>query len=226
MQNNYIRLFVIFVCLIALSACNTTMVEKETAFPNMYLAKPSTILVVPAVNNSTAAEATEYFSTTVAEPLSRMGYYVMPTELTNRLLLEQGIVDGAQLENTNPKVFKELYGADAIMMVTINKWDTSYYVIGGNVSVGIAYKLISTTDQQVLWQYSDTVVVDTGGGNSGGGLIGAIIATAINTSLTDYVPLAKRVNYTAMSSLPFGRYHEKSGTDQQIKAVDLTKVSN
>jgi hypothetical protein len=39
--------------------------------------------VVPAINNSTAAEAPDYYSTTIAEPLTRMGYYVLPIEVTN-----------------------------------------------------------------------------------------------------------------------------------------------
>jgi hypothetical protein len=200
-----------------------TFISKEEAFPKMYQAKPVSILVVPAVNNTTAAEATEYYATTIAEPLTRMGYYVLPIEVTNKLIQEQGIVDGAQLTNVDTGLFKTMYGADAVMYVSINQWDTNYYVIGGNVTVGIAYKLVSTTNKDVLWQYADTIVVDTGG-DSGGGLIGAIISTAINTAMTDYVPLAKQVNYTALSTMPFGGYHEKTGTDQKSQAVNQNKA--
>lgn len=207
---------------VGLSGC-ATFISKEEAFPKMYQAKPVSILVVPAINNTTAAEATEYYSTTIAEPLTRMGYYVLPIEVTNRLIQEQGIVDGAQLANVDTGLFKTMYGADAVMYVNINQWDTSYYVIGGNVTVGIAYELVSTTNKEVLWQYADTIVVDTGG-DSGGGIIGAIISTAINTAFTDYVPLAKQVNYTALATIPFGGYHEKTGTDQKAQAVNQNKA--
>lgn len=208
---------------LGLSGCANNFVTKEEAFPKMYQAKPVSILVVPAINNSTAAEAPDYYSTTIAEPLTRMGYYVLPIEVTNRLIQEQGIVDGAQLANVDVGLFQSMYGADAVMFVSINQWDTSYYVIGGNVTVGIAYKLVSTTSKEVLWQYTDTIVVDTGG-DSGGGLIGAIISTAISTALTDYVPLAKQVNYTALSTLPFGGYHAQTGTDQKAQAVNKNKA--
>ncbi|MFT7259310.1 MAG: hypothetical protein ACI9MS_001168 [Glaciecola sp.] len=207
-----------------LSGCASSFITKEEAFPKMYQAKPIAILVVPAVNNTTAAEATEYYATTIAEPLTRMGYYVLPIEVTNRLIQEQGIVDGAQLANVDTGLFKTMYGADAVMFVNINQWDTSYFVIGGNVTVGISYELVSTTSKEVLWQYADTIVVDTGG-DSGGGIIGAIISTAINTAFTDYVPLAKRVNYTALSTIPFGGYHEKTGTDQKAQAVNKNKAN-
>jgi hypothetical protein len=216
--------FVLFVMTFALSGCAGSFLTKEEAFPKMYQAKPVSILVLPAINNTTAAEAPEYYATTVAEPLTRMGYYVLPIEVTNRLIQEQGIVDGAQLLNVDTAMFKTMYGADAVLYVNINQWDTSYYITGGNVTVGFGYQLISTTSKEVLWQYTDTVVVDTGG-NSGGGIIGAIIATAINTALTDYVPLAKQVNYTALSTLPFGGYHAKSGTDQKAQAVNKNKAN-
>ncbi|WP_041246422.1 GNA1162 family protein [Brumicola nitratireducens] len=209
---------------LGLSGCAGSFVTKEEAFPKMYQARPVSILVIPAVNNTTAAEATEYYATTVAEPLTRMGYYVLPIEVTNRLIQEQGIVDGAQLASVDAGLFKTMYGADAIMYVTINQWDTSYFVVGGSVTVGIAYELVSTTSKEVLWQYADTVVVDTGGGNSGGGLIGAIISTAINTAMTDYVPLAKQVNYTALSTMPYGGYHAQSGMDQKAQAVNKNKA--
>lgn len=218
--NRVKRISWLAVMAIGLSGCATSIISKEDAFPKMYQAKPVAILVVPAINNTTAAEAPEYYSTTIAEPLTRMGYYVLPIEVTNRLLQEQGIVDGAQLANVDAGLFKTMYGADAVLFVNINQWDTSYFVLGGDVTVGIAYELVSTTNQDVLWQYADTVVVNTGGGNSGGGLIGALISTAINTALTDYIPLAKQVNYKALSTLPFGGYHPKAGTDQKVRAFN------
>jgi hypothetical protein len=222
--NRVKRISLLAILAVGLSGCATSFISKEEAFPKMYQAKPVAILVVPAINNTTAAEAPEYFATTVAEPLTRMGYYVLPIEVTNRLIQEQGIVDGAQLANVDTGLFKTMYGADAVMFVNINQWDTSYFVLGGNVTVGISYELVSTTSKEVLWQYADTIVVDTGG-DSGGGLIGAIISTAINTAFTDYVPLAKRVNYTALSTIPFGGYHEKTGTDQKAQAVNKYKAN-
>jgi hypothetical protein len=218
------RVSLLAIIALGLGGC-ASFISKEEAFPKMYQAKPISIIVVPAVNNTTAAEAPEYYSTTIAEPLTRMGYYVLPIEVTNRLIQEQGIVDGAQLANVDTALFRTMYGADAVLFVSINQWDTSYYVIGGNVTVGIAYELISTTSKEVLWQYADTIVVDTGG-DSGGGIIGAIISTAINTAFTDYVPLAKQVNYTALSTIPFGAYHAKAGTDQKMQAVNKNKASS
>jgi hypothetical protein len=222
----YLIKFSAVLSIIVLSGCaslSQDYMTKEEAFPAMYATKTTSILVVPAVNNTTAAEAADYYATTISEPLTQAGYYVLPVELTTKLIQEQGVVDGAQLLNTDPAMFNHLYGADAVLFVTINEWDTSYFVVGGNVTVGIGYVMKSTLSGQVIWQYNDRLVVDTGG-DSGGGLIGAIISTAINTALTDYVPVAKRVNYMALSSLPVGTYHKLHGQDQLTKAVNKNKV--
>ncbi|NIS74702.1 MAG: hypothetical protein GTO08_05375, partial [Deltaproteobacteria bacterium] len=46
----------------------------------MYQEQPLTILVLPPMNETTAADAKEYYATTIAEPLSLQGFYVLPIE--------------------------------------------------------------------------------------------------------------------------------------------------
>ncbi|MFT5528657.1 MAG: hypothetical protein ACI9C0_000316, partial [Alteromonadaceae bacterium] len=53
MFNN--SLFLLFLML--LSGCQTTQITKGEAFPDMYNEKPTSILVVPAINLTTAADA-------------------------------------------------------------------------------------------------------------------------------------------------------------------------
>ncbi|GAA0294894.1 hypothetical protein GCM10009128_11900 [Psychrosphaera haliotis] len=41
---------------------------------------------------------------------------------------------------------------------------------------------------------------------------------------TDYVPIAKRVNYMALSSAPLGQYHKLHNTDQTQTSVNRFKA--
>ena len=41
-----------------------------------------------------------------------------------------------------------------------------------------------------------------------------ILSTAITTATTDYVPIAKQVNYQAFTALPHGGYSDLHGLDQ------------
>ena len=218
-------LLLITASVLLLSGCAVNeKVTKGQAFPEMYEESPVSILVVPAINNSTAADAPLLYSSTINEPLSNAGFYVLPIEITDRFLRNEGISDGSQLKDIPPQKFAEPFGADAVLYVTIEKWDTNYYVIGGNVTVGVKFQIKSCKTGDTLWVYNNEVKVDTSGdANNAGGLLGAMIATAIATATQDYVPVARRVNVLSLQSVPFGGYHDAHKQDVEMM-INKSKV--
>lgn len=210
--------------IIVLSGCATQQVlTKGEAYPGMYKNKPTTILIVPATNLSTAADAAQLYSTTIAEPIAEAGYYVMSVPTTDAIFQSEGIVDGAQLETLSVDKIRDMFGADAILFVKINHWETNYYVTGGDVTVGAAFRLVSAHTGEELWKYSDAVVINTSGGS--GNLFADIISTAISTALTDYVPIARQVNFRVMSTMPVGKYNALTDKDQNHKVVVVDKAN-
>lgn len=208
------------IALLVLSGCAVNnKVAKGEVYPAMYREMPKTVLVLPAINHSTAADAPYLYSSTIAQPLANSGFYVLSTEVTQKFLDNEGLNTGDQLASVPPQKFGKIFGADAVLYVTIDKWDTNYYVLGGNVKVGISYKLRSTKTGEELWAYANELVMDTSGDSNGGGLLGALIATAIKTSTQDYVPIARRVNYVALNTIPFGGYHNLHGKDSKLMIV-------
>ena len=191
----------------------------------MYEEAPLSILILPPMNESTAADAKEYYSTTIQEPLAYTGYYTFPYPLTTELLKMEGIYDSELLADISLAKFKEYFGADAVLFTTIKKWDLCYMVIASNLTVSIDCSLKSTSTNQELWKYNGTIVIDLSGGNSGGGIAGLIasaIVTAVNTAIADYVPYARQANYRALHSLPYGKYHPQYNKDQNIEFMDQT----
>ena len=186
---------------------------KLEAYPAMYDdRKPLSVLVIPAINNSTAAEATDYFNVTITEPLSNVGYYTMPVEIVKDIFLKEGIVDSTMIKGLPTTIFKKNFGADAVLFVTINKWDKQYIVLAGNVTVSMDYVMLSTETSEIIWQYSATQTIDTTA-ESSGFIIADLIATAITTATTDYVPIAKQANFQAFTALPHGGYSDQHGLD-------------
>ncbi|MFA5617926.1 MAG: GNA1162 family protein [Syntrophorhabdaceae bacterium] len=206
---------------ILLGACVPTTVAKKDAFPLMYSERPLSILVLPAINMTTAADAKEYYLTTVAEPISYAGYYVLPIEVTTDILKSVGLPDTELVGDDHLRKFKEFFGVDAVLFVRIITWNTHYSVLAGNVSVGIECALKSTTTSGTLWNYKGTVVVDTtsSSGTGIGGLITNLIATAIATASADYVPIARRVNYMVLGTMPYGRYHPAFNADREVQII-------
>jgi hypothetical protein len=221
----------ILLCLIAaaFSGCSSVQskpVTLEERYPLLFQEGPNSILVLPAINLTTAADASDYYAVTIAQLLSSKGYYVMPQEITTEILRAEGITDGQQLLQIPMQKFGQLFGADAVLFVQIREWDTNYYVIGGNVTVSADYELKSTRSGETLWNNSARQVVDTSGdSNNGGGLIGALIATAIQTAVQDYMPIAQRVNAYALAPLPLGLYHP-AHPSRRPKEADPVEASN
>lgn len=215
MGTGFLLIFILLV-----TGCGPKMVSKRDKFPLMYEETPASILILPPMNESTAADAKEYYSTTIQEPLSFSGYYVFPYEVTSDILKMEGIYDAELLRSTPLAKFREYFGADAVLFTTIKKWDLSYLVLASTLTVSIDCELKSTKSDQILWRYTGTVVVDLSGGSSGGGIAGLIvkvIATAVASAAADYVPHARTANYRALSSMPYGKYHSQYMKDQEQK---------
>jgi len=223
-----LKKIILILTLILLNSC-ATFVTKGEAFPNMYDEKPLSILVLPPINESTAADAKEYYSTTIAEPLSFAGYYVFPIEIVNEVLKTEGIYDTELIVDIGPSKFREYFGADAVLFTKIIEWNTSYYVIGGNVKVHISFDLVSTRTGELLWSYNDKLTVDTTADNNnvGGaaGLLLQLAATAVKTATQDYIPLAKKVNQTVLRTIPFGFYHTLHDKDKDLQGVNTNKMN-
>ena len=225
-----IKIWLLLCMAVLLSFCMTScapkMVTKADKYPLMYEEHPVSILIVPPMNESTAAEAKDYYATTIQEPLSFWGYYVFPYEITTEILKMEGIYDAELMKNLPLQKFREYFGADAVLFTTIKKWNLAYMVLAANLTVSIDCELKSTKSNATLWQYNGTVVVDLSGGGSQasiGGLIAKAVVTAINSSMADYVIHARRANYMALRSLPYGKYHSLYGKDQAQKFYEQNR---
>jgi hypothetical protein len=146
---------------------------------------------------------------------------VFPTEVVGDVLKQEGLSDTETMMNVPPQKFKEFFGAEAVMFVTIKKWNTTYAITAGSVTVELACELRSTTTGDILWFYDGTVTVNTTGDSGGaGGLAGLLIqaaTTAIKTAATGYVPLAQKANEQILLAIPYGKYHKDYNKDGQSR---------
>ncbi len=88
-----------------LSACAYTPVAPSNTmqliYPRMYQEAPLTIMILPPLNQSTAADAKEYFACSLSQAVGQRGYYVMPVEAMFTVLREEGMYD---TENITPEI--------------------------------------------------------------------------------------------------------------------------
>ena len=197
---------VLSLCLLA--GCVTQPVKKDlSAF---VAAAPRSILVVPTMNKSLDVDAPNYVLTTLPVPLAEKGYYVFPVNTSKYVLEQEGYYEGEKIHQMPPENLAKLFDADAILYVTINRWDAQYIILSPQVTVEFDYRVVNR-DGTELWKDTKRLVY-TPQNNSGGGLIGAMINAALTRAAPNYMPLTQQANHQAFygpQAFPDGPYRVK-----------------
>lgn len=173
---------------------------------------PRSILVVPVVNNSLDVDAPDYLLTTLPKPLAEKGYYVFPVNTTKFVLQQEGFYEGEQIHQQPPELLAQLFGADAVLFVTIERWDAQYAVLSTTVTVEFDYRMVAR-DGSEIWTTRQSMVYTPQNSDTGsplGNLVAAAISAAITRAAPNYLPLARQANDAALVSgyaaIPDGPY--------------------
>ena len=203
-----------------LASCGTsTTATMGTQYPEMYAEHPTSIAIMPPINQTNHAEAKDFFYTTMYMPLCEKGYYVFSPYLTMEMFQQESAYDAEMFLEGDLSQFKNVLGADAVMFTIIKNWKRNN--IGGTLSVDIEYVLRSTTTGKTLYTREGDIKVDTSVNGGGGGILGALVnmaATAISTAATDKVVAGRKCNAYVLSDLPAGKYSPYYEKDAQNPA--------
>ncbi len=167
-------------------------------------AAPRSILVVPVVNNSIDVTASDYMLSTITIPLAERGYYVFPVHMVKRVLEDDGLADSSLVHAAPASRLCTLFGADAVLYATVERWDARYLVFNTSVTVVINYEIRDGKTDQVIWRKREHMVhnSDNGGGGGLAGLIVSAASAAITRAAPNYVPLARQASSRALVNYP------------------------
>lgn len=178
-------------------------------------AAPRSILVVPTINKSLDVDAPNYVLSTLPVPLAEKGYYVFPVNTTKYVLEQEGMYEADRIHLQPPETLAKLFGADAVLYVTINRWDAMYAVIVTTVTVDFDYRMVSK-DGTEIWKEHKTMQYSPQNNNSGSPmamLISAAISAALTRAAPNYMPLTQQANQQVFilgqNALPDGPYRPK-----------------
>jgi hypothetical protein len=185
-----------------LSGCaNTQSIKPPSA---MSTAAPRSILVVPAINKSLYVDGPNTLLTTLPVPLAEKGYYVFPVHTTKFVLEQEGLFEGDQIHQQPPAVLAKLFGADAILYVTIKRWDTKYVILNATVTVEFEYRIVAKDGAEV-WRATQSLQHSPQQNNAGSPLAN-LVASALSAALTraapNYLPLVRQANEQVLISGP------------------------
>ena len=195
-----------------LAGCAQPKIQKND-YTQFRAEDPHSILVVPVVNHSTEVDAPDYFLSTISRPIAERGYYVFPVNMTKRVMEDEGLSDADMVHANDPAVLAKMFGADSVMYISIELWQSTYAVFATQTTVSLKYDLKSGKTGDLLWHGESRVAYSPQSNNSGGGIAGLIamaIVAAIEKAAPNYIPLAQMANNQAVikagRGLPAGPY--------------------
>lgn len=162
--------------LLGTSGCVTVPPKDYTEFRK---SRPRSILVLPPINESTDVKATYSVLTTTTRPLAEMGYYVVPVVMADQMLKENGLTVTNDMHAAPLAKLREVFGADAVLYLTVSQYGSKYMVIASNTTVQVRGKLVDARTGTQIWEGTAVAVA---GGQSG--LIEALVTQVMN-KLTD-----------------------------------------
>jgi hypothetical protein len=207
----------IFGAVLMLTACAGAPTRYDYA--HFRTESPRSILVVPVINKSIDVNAPDYFLATIATPLAERGYYVFPVNMVKSVLSDDGLSDANLVHSGDPRRLGELFGADAVMYISIERWDAKYVVLSTTVTVELNYSIKSTHTGQELWSNHQRVAYQPQSSGTAGlaGLIANAVTAALAKAAPNYMPLAHQANNGAINlkgtGLPAGPYDGLFGKD-------------
>jgi hypothetical protein len=161
---------------LVLSGCQTAAPKDYTEFRR---ARPRSILVLPPINESTDVRATYSMFTTMTRPIAELGYYVFPVVIVDQMMKENGLTMPSDMQQAPLAKLRDVFGADAVLHVTIYEYGSKYQVISSNTIVRARAKLVDLRSSTTLWEGSVTA---QSAGQSG--LLEAVVTQVVN-KITD-----------------------------------------
>jgi hypothetical protein len=111
--------------------------------------------------------------------LAEAGYYVYPVALVDQTFKENGMTNPGEMHQAPLAKIREVFGADAVLYITITRYGSSYQVVNSEVAAAANAKLVDTRTGKVLWEGS-AAASNAEGRNNNSGLVGLLVAAVVN----------------------------------------------
>lgn len=139
--------------------------------------QPRSILVLPPLSEATDVNAPYVFLSTVTRPVAEAGYYVFPVAVVDALMKENGLPTPGEMHQVSLGKLREVFGADAVLYVTVEEWGQRYRVLDSSTIVRAHASLVDTASGASIWDGLVHGVESSSAGQSD--LIGMLIAALI-----------------------------------------------
>jgi len=185
-------------CVLLLSACATTHSGRPD-YSTFERHRPQSILILPPLNASVEVGATAAIVAASVRPLAESGYYVIPVTNMMTTFLNNGMQSAEDIHAIAPARLQEIFGADAALYITVNRFGSHYSVLNTKIEVSAIARLIDLHSGEKLWE--NTVNHVSQPNQSGGNILSMLIGAAVNQIVNNVFDNSWPATQTAMGML-------------------------
>ena len=195
--------------ILAVAVCFTGCAPKHFLIKDYQQHRPLSVLVLPPVNQTPQEGVENVVYPIFVRAIGEKGYYVYSPEYVQEIFHRNKLQEAGRIHALPYKKFYDVFGPDAILYITVEKWAAKYYLIGNQIDTQIFAKLIDAKTGAELFNMRYEFAYDPAAAQSSiaGKLVMAIASKFAEKS---YLEPAARCNIGAISKqLPKGPSNEK-----------------
>jgi hypothetical protein len=173
-------------------------------YTNFRAHPPRSVLVLPPINESTDTRGTYGYLSTVTRPIAEMGYYVYPVAVVDQYMKANGLPTAGEMQGVSLKKIGEVFGADAVLYVTLKQYGSKYQIITSTTIVTVEGKLVDVKTGTTLWEGMANVQQSSSSGNAIADLIVAAVDQVINSSTDQAHNISSQANVQLLMTKDHG----------------------
>ncbi|WCE02544.1 DUF799 domain-containing protein [Pseudoxanthomonas sp. JBR18] len=176
-MKNILQILAAAALILMMTGCATTPVAYD--YSAYKASKPRSILVLPPVSHAPDIDASPSMLSVATLPLAEAGYYVLPVAPVYETFRQNGVMVAEDAQSIEVRKLREIFGADAALYITVEKYGSVYQVLSSAVIVSADAKLVDLRTGEMLWQ-GHAQASSAENQNNGGGLLGMLVSAAVN----------------------------------------------
>lgn len=196
-------------CFLAFLALFAGCTPKHFLIQDYEKQRPLSVLILPPVNQTPQEGVEDVVYPIFVRAIGEKGYYVYSPEYVQEIFHRNKLQEAGRIHALPYKKFHDVFGPDAILYITVEKWAAKYYVIGNMIDTQIFARLIDAKTGVELFNMRYQYAYDPSAGQSSlaGQLVVALVSKFAEKS---YLVPAARCNIGMISKqLPKGSSDEK-----------------
>lgn len=182
----------------------TGCVSEPYDYTNYRAHPPRSLLVLPPLNESTDTRGTYGYLSTMTRPLAEKGYYVYPVAVVDQYMKANGLPTAGEMQGVSLNKIGEVFGADAVLYITIKQYGSKYQVITSTTIVTAEGKLVDVKTGLTLWEGTANMQQSSSTGNAIADLIAAAVTQVVNSSTDQAHYMSSQVNVQLFTTRDHG----------------------